>query len=120
MHPAIWKASGHLDTFSDPMSMCKSCKKLIRADQIWDIFEDGEVKTSLEGLLGDAGKIANWCKGRGRSAAPNLFAIKQAETQLPKIFERPRNRDRHQGAVCPPGERESEVAVLPCPHCGGE
>lgn len=26
MHPAIWKASGHVDTFSDPMSTCKSCK----------------------------------------------------------------------------------------------
>ena len=26
MHPAIWKASGHVDTFSDPMSTCKNCK----------------------------------------------------------------------------------------------
>ena len=34
MHPKIWKASGHLDTFADPMTMCKDCKKLMRADQI--------------------------------------------------------------------------------------
>jgi glycyl-tRNA synthetase len=26
MHPKIWKASGHVDTFSDPMSTCRSCK----------------------------------------------------------------------------------------------
>ncbi|MFA6633385.1 MAG: glycine--tRNA ligase, partial [Kiritimatiellia bacterium] len=31
MHPAIWKASGHLDTFSDPMCTCRACKKLMRA-----------------------------------------------------------------------------------------
>ena len=31
MHPKIWKASGHLDTFADPMTMCKQCKKLMRA-----------------------------------------------------------------------------------------
>src|SRR3989454_12017405 len=30
MHPAVWKASGHVDTFSDPMSTCKHCKRLVR------------------------------------------------------------------------------------------
>src|SRR5216117_4457684 len=27
MSPEIWKASGHVDTFSDPMCDCKVCKK---------------------------------------------------------------------------------------------
>jgi len=40
MHPRIWKASGHLDTFADPMTMCKDCKKLMRADQIADILAE--------------------------------------------------------------------------------
>ena len=44
MHPKIWKASGHLDTFADPMTMCKDCKKLMRADQIKDIYEDQKKK----------------------------------------------------------------------------
>ncbi|MBE0544063.1 MAG: glycine--tRNA ligase [Verrucomicrobia bacterium] len=34
MSPAIWKASGHVDTFSDPMCDCMGCKKRFRADQI--------------------------------------------------------------------------------------
>lgn len=34
MSPAIWKASGHVDTFSDPMCDCKKCKKRYRADQL--------------------------------------------------------------------------------------
>jgi len=34
MHPTVWKASGHVDTFADPMVDCKGCKKRFRADQI--------------------------------------------------------------------------------------
>ncbi len=34
MHPAIWKASGHCDTFADPMVDCLLTKKRFRADQI--------------------------------------------------------------------------------------
>ncbi len=37
MHPSIWKASGHVDTFSDPMIDCKTCKGRFRADQINEI-----------------------------------------------------------------------------------
>jgi glycyl-tRNA synthetase len=37
MSPQIWKASGHVDTFSDPMIDCKTCKGRFRADQISDI-----------------------------------------------------------------------------------
>ena len=32
--PAIWAASGHLETFSDPMVDCKRCKERWREDQI--------------------------------------------------------------------------------------
>ena len=37
MAPQIWKASGHVDTFSDPMIDCKTCKGRFRADQINEI-----------------------------------------------------------------------------------
>jgi glycyl-tRNA synthetase len=32
MHPLVWKASGHVDGFSDPLSDCKSCKTRFRVD----------------------------------------------------------------------------------------
>jgi glycyl-tRNA synthetase len=32
--PAIWAASGHLATFTDPLVDCKQCKERLRADQI--------------------------------------------------------------------------------------
>lgn len=37
MHPMVWKASGHVDTFTDPMIDCKTCKGRFRADQIGEI-----------------------------------------------------------------------------------
>jgi glycyl-tRNA synthetase len=37
MSSQIWKASGHVDTFSDPMIDCKTCKGRFRADQTDDI-----------------------------------------------------------------------------------
>src|SRR5712671_5434659 len=33
MNRAVWKASGHEDTFSDPMVDCRTCKARLRADQ---------------------------------------------------------------------------------------
>ncbi|MDZ4742306.1 MAG: glycine--tRNA ligase [Verrucomicrobiota bacterium] len=34
MHPSIWKASGHVDTFSDLMRECTLTNKRVRADQV--------------------------------------------------------------------------------------
>ncbi|MCX7826915.1 MAG: glycine--tRNA ligase [Verrucomicrobiae bacterium] len=38
MHPAVWKASGHVDSFADPMVDCKVCKRRFRADQLCEQF----------------------------------------------------------------------------------
>jgi len=34
MHPKVWKASGHVDGFTDPLVDCKKCRMRFRADQI--------------------------------------------------------------------------------------
>jgi glycyl-tRNA synthetase len=34
MHPMVWKASGHLDHFTDPMVDCKACQHRFRADKL--------------------------------------------------------------------------------------
>ena len=36
MNRAVWKASGHEETFTDPMVDCRTCKARLRADQIVD------------------------------------------------------------------------------------
>ncbi len=34
MNSAVWKASGHVDTFSDPLVECTKCKRRFREDQL--------------------------------------------------------------------------------------
>ena len=34
MHPQVWKASGHLEGFTDPLVECKSCHLRFRPDQV--------------------------------------------------------------------------------------
>ena len=34
MNPNVWKASGHLDTFTDPLVECKNCNSRFREDKI--------------------------------------------------------------------------------------
>lgn len=127
MHPAIWKASGHLDTFSDPMSTCRSCKKLMRADQIWDVLSDGETGESLKALVEDgpdAAKVAGWCKGKAKGQAPNLKAVLDAET-LTAAFEKIKAAPGDYASVQTlytllANAKGDGPAVTPCPYCGGE
>jgi len=34
MHPNVWKASGHIESFTDPLVECKKCNTRIRADHM--------------------------------------------------------------------------------------
>ncbi|HZS41398.1 MAG TPA: glycine--tRNA ligase [Polyangia bacterium] len=46
MHPMVWKASGHVANFADPMVDCKKCKKRYRVDEIEPVYETiGKVPT---------------------------------------------------------------------------
>lgn len=42
MHPKVWEASGHVESFTDPLVDCKSCKRRFRADHI--VLADGSAK----------------------------------------------------------------------------
>ena len=40
MHPRVWEASGHVESFSDPLIDCKECKMRHRADNLIDDFDE--------------------------------------------------------------------------------
>lgn len=40
MHPTVWKASGHVDGFSDPLVDCKDCKTRFRSDNAESYIKD--------------------------------------------------------------------------------
>lgn len=36
LHPDVWKASGHVDNFNDPLFDCKKCKSRFRVDKFFE------------------------------------------------------------------------------------
>ncbi|MCO6494667.1 MAG: glycine--tRNA ligase [Bacteroidetes bacterium] len=51
MHPRVWKASGHVDGFSDPMIDNKDSKKRYRADQLIEDYidkQDAKIQKEVE------------------------------------------------------------------------
>jgi glycyl-tRNA synthetase len=54
MHPKVWKASGHVDGFSDPMIDNKDSKKRYRADQL---LEDKIARYEKDGKTDKAAKL---------------------------------------------------------------
>lgn len=58
MNPAVWKASGHVGGFSDPLIDCKACKTRHRADKLIEAFDDSIVadgwsNEKLEAFIAD-------------------------------------------------------------------
>lgn len=50
MNPDVWRASGHLSSFSDPLIDCKACKSRFRADKL---IEDYCSKENIDGVNPD-------------------------------------------------------------------
>ncbi len=51
MNPKAWEASGHLETFSDPLVDCKKCKKRFRADHLMESVQRDPKTLDLTGIL---------------------------------------------------------------------
>ena len=47
MNPSVWKASGHLDSFTDPLIDCKECKARHRADHLIEGFTDEVIPDTM-------------------------------------------------------------------------
>ena len=65
-----WEASGHLSTFSDPLTECQSCHKRFREDHLQE--EYAERKGIVENLLFLAGSAINSIKNERGQADPVL------------------------------------------------
>jgi len=65
-HPKVWEASGHVGGFADPMQTCRNCKRLHRADQVWEALEEAAwAKAFLE-----ATDPQRWAEREGKKLAP--------------------------------------------------
>jgi glycyl-tRNA synthetase len=83
MHPSVWKASGHVDNFTDPMVDCRECKHRFRADQVdelpWTHFCPA---TKGNKFTIPAGESCKHC-GAGRTLCPQCG---KGELTAPRRF----------------------------------
>jgi glycyl-tRNA synthetase len=66
----VWRASGHLDAFTDPLVECLNCHKRDRADQLEDAYEAKHGTAPPNGL---ADIPCPHCGTRGRWTEPRDF-----------------------------------------------
>ncbi|MFG1696304.1 glycine--tRNA ligase [Nonomuraea sp. NPDC049309] len=69
--PEVWRASGHVDTFTDPLTECLSCHKRFRADHLIEAYEEKNGKAP-EGGLADI--TCPNCGNKGTFTEPRQFS----------------------------------------------
>ncbi len=69
--PQVWAASGHLDTFTDPLTECLSCHKRFREDQLVEAYEHKHGRAPEGGL---AGINCPNCGNKGQFTEPRNFS----------------------------------------------
>lgn len=66
-HPKVWEASGHVESFSDPLVDCKECQKRFRVDHLiedtLDKCVDGFSLEEMTKILEDNKIVCPSCKG---------------------------------------------------------
>ncbi len=69
--PQVWQASGHIATFSDPLTECQHCHRRYRADQLEEEFEARKGRAPENGL---ADIPCPNCGTRGQWTEPKQFS----------------------------------------------
>ena len=109
MHPQVWVASGHADTFTDPLVECMRCNHRFRADHVWNAVRESDWWQAMTEAMGKATNSTG-ILAEGRRFAPNLSQFMEVGVMLDT-----------QGA-----DADDRLNVLRiwaggrCPDCGGE
>ncbi|MCF6468951.1 glycine--tRNA ligase [Nonomuraea sp. MG754425] len=69
--PEVWRASGHVETFTDPLTECLSCHKRFRADHLIEAYEEKNGKAPESGL---ADITCPNCGNKGTFTEPRQFS----------------------------------------------
>ncbi|GAA0401370.1 glycine--tRNA ligase [Acrocarpospora corrugata] len=67
----VWVASGHVETFTDPLTECQSCHKRYRADHLEEAYFDKHGKAPENGL---ADLVCVNCGTKGAFTQPKQFS----------------------------------------------
>lgn len=136
MHPQVWKVSGHFDLFCDWMQTCRQCKKLLRADHVWDMLKEAEwvrsfaetmEVTAWDDLLKfNSLRTVQWAQKKGKKLAPGLAVVRNPEVTLSWLAQDLQENSELQLNVPTllrylATEQKGQTGLqVPCPHCGGD
>ncbi len=136
MHPQVWKCSGHYDLFHDMMQTCRQCKKLFRADQVWEMLKESDWVRSFASacspfptedlLVIEGGSLLKWAKKKGKKVAPGLALVRNPEVTLSwlaEVIEQGVDRPIALTTILQHVATEQLAATglqTPCPNCGGD
>ncbi|MEV0149179.1 MULTISPECIES: glycine--tRNA ligase [unclassified Nonomuraea] len=67
----VWQASGHVETFTDPLTECQSCHKRFRADHLLEAYEEKNGRVPEHGL---ADITCPNCGNKGAFTDPRQFS----------------------------------------------
>ena len=115
MNQKVWQASGHVDTFSDPLVECNHCKARFREDHL--LKDQKEKLDEYEALT----EKIQWY--RQHAMAPNFYdEIKEKEPELfKKILDMelgPSEIDLEEASDFGLKEWSHVLRVIKCPNCG--
>jgi glycyl-tRNA synthetase len=83
MHPTIWKASGHVDAFNDPLIDNKDSKKRYRADVLLEEYLEKQTqKIQKEVEKGEKRFGDSFDKEQFIATNPNVLRIKEKQGQV--------------------------------------
>ncbi len=130
MNPKVWEASGHVGGFSDLMSTCRHCKKLVRYDHIWEMIHESDWYASLQELH-EAGNmtlksVKRWGEKVAKKIAPHCALVRKPEETLTRLTEglEQEGASLNLGLDQLVGQLATEQGgareLPPCPFCGGE
>jgi len=110
MNRAVWKASGHEDTFSDPMVECDICKRRYRNDQI---PSRTPFRTQVHIIFSDReGHPHGDCLSIGGESPKDVRQKAKIQSEYLKLGSKLMDIELDPGIT--------NDLVRSCPHCGGE
>jgi glycyl-tRNA synthetase len=136
MHPQVWKCSGHYDLFHDWMQTCRQCKRLVRADHVWEMLKESEwVKSFAETmevtswedpLKFNSLRTLQWARQKAKKLAPGLAVARNPDVTISGLAEDVKSNPELKLSIVDllryMATEQKAVTGLqtPCPYCGGD